>query len=137
VLQLRIDHFKARRAQLVDFDFAVKNQLLAGLQAAFEITAMKKLARQQAAQGVLHEQMIDGVVAEFVGDGLAAHDLRSNGVGAARLDIANVGKMNAVFVAEGQISEQVFERVDAALGEKLGALRAHALDHAHFGSKTQ
>ncbi len=44
--------------------------------------------------------------------------------------------MDAVLVAEGQVGEQVFESVDAALGEKFSALRADALDHAHFGCET-
>jgi hypothetical protein len=53
-LELRIDHFKACGAHLVDLDFAVKNELLAGFQAAFEITTVKKLAGEQAAGRVLH-----------------------------------------------------------------------------------
>jgi len=39
--------------------------------------------------------------------------------------------MDAVFVAEWQVSEQVFERADAAFGKQFRALRAHSLDHAH------
>ena len=136
-LELRIDHFEARGTQLVDFGFAVKNELLAGLEAAFEIAAVKKFAGEQAAGGVLYEQMIDGVVCEFVRDGLAAHDARANGVGAVGLDVFDIGKMDAVFVAERQVGEQVFERVNAALGEKFGALRADAFDHAHFGGETE
>ena len=62
-LELRIDHFDARGAHLVDFGFAVKNELLAGLEAAFEIAAVKKFAGEQTAGGILYEQMIDGVVA--------------------------------------------------------------------------
>src|SRR5208282_5002886 len=42
--KLRIDHLEARGAKFVDFDFAVKNELLAGLEAAFEISAVKKFA---------------------------------------------------------------------------------------------
>ncbi len=135
--ELRIDHFDARGAQLVDFRFAVKNELLAGLEAAFEIAAVKKFAREQAAGSVLHEQMIDGVVREFIGDGLAAHHARANRVGAVGLNVFDIRKLDAIFVAERQIGEQVFERVNAALGEKLGALRADALDHAHFGCKAE
>ena len=45
--------------------------------------------------------------------------------------------MNPVFVTKGQIAKQVFERVDAALGQEFGALRADALDHAHFRCQAQ
>ena len=44
--------------------------------------------------------------------------------------------MDAVFVAEGQIIQEVFEREDAALGEQFGALGADALDHADFGGES-
>jgi hypothetical protein len=43
--------------------------------------------------------------------------------------------MNSVFVAERQIAQQIFERVDAALREQFGALRADALDYADFGAE--
>ena len=72
---------------------------------------------------------------EFIGDGLAAHHAGANGVGAVRLNVFDIRKMDAVFVAKRQIGEQVLERVNAALGEKLGALRADAFDHADFGLK--
>jgi hypothetical protein len=55
---LRIDHFETRGAELVDFGFAVKDEELPGLQAAFEVAAVKKLAGEQAAGFVLDEQMI-------------------------------------------------------------------------------
>jgi hypothetical protein len=49
--------------------------------------------------------MVDGVVSVLVGDGLAAHDAGANGVGAGRLDVLDAGKMDAVFIAKGQIGE--------------------------------
>ncbi len=127
----------SRRAgrELIDFDFAVKNELLAGFEAAFEIAAVKKFAGEKATGGILNEEMIDGVVGEFIGDGLAAHDARANGVSAGRLDVLDIGEVDAVFVAEGEVAEQVLEGVDTALGEKLGALRANAFDHADLGGK--
>jgi len=45
--------------------------------------------------------------------------------------------MDAVFVAEGEVSEEILEIVDATLGEKLGALGADAFDHANFGGETE
>src|SRR5713226_9787774 len=111
----------------------MKDELLAGLQAAFEIAAMKKFDREKAAGVVLDEQMIDGVAAAaHAADRLAAHHARANGVGAARLDVPHLGKMDAVLVAKREIAEKVFERLDAALREEFGALRANAFDHAYF-----
>jgi hypothetical protein len=43
--------------------------------------------------------------------------------------------MDTVFVAKGEVSEQILERVDAALREQFGALRADAFDHAYFSAK--
>src|SRR5713226_5561907 len=77
--------------------------------------------------------MIDGVAAAaHAADGLAAHDTRANGVDAVGLDVLDLGKMDAVFVAKRQVAEQVLKRVDAALRKEFGALRADAFDHADF-----
>ena len=133
---LRIDHFKARGTEFVDFRFAVKDEELAGFQSAFEVAAVKEFAGERAAGVVLNEEMIDGVAAAaHAADGLAAHDTRANGVSAVGLDIFYFGKMNAVFVTKREIAEQIFERVDTALGEEFGALRADAFDHADFGAE--
>src|SRR5712672_1256822 len=51
---LRIDHFKARGAQLVNFGFAVKDEKLAGLEAALEVAAVKKFDGERAAGFVLN-----------------------------------------------------------------------------------
>ena len=133
---MRIDHFEARGAELVDFDFAVKDKLLAGLVAAFHEAAVKKLAVEQAGR-IFYEQVVDGIAGVLVGNSLAAHDHRANGVDAVGLDVVDVREMDAVFVAKGKVSEQVFQRENAALGEKFRALRADALDHAHFGGESK
>src|SRR4029077_20754786 len=118
-------------------DFAVKDELLAGFEAALEIATVKEFAGEKATGGILNEQVINGVVAELVGDGLAAHDARANGVSSVGLDLLDIGKMNAIFVTGGQIGGQVVEGGKAALREKFGALRADALDHAGFGGQGQ
>ena len=41
--------------------------------------------------------------------------------------------MDAIFVTKWQVAQKVFERVNAALGEKLGALRADSFQHTHVG----
>src|SRR5260370_7970062 len=79
--------------------------------------------------------MIDGVASAAHGaDGLAAHDTRANGIDAVRLNVFHFGKMDAVFVAEGEVAEQVFEGVDAALRDEFSTLRADAFNHATFGA---
>jgi len=50
---LRIDHLDARGAKLVDFGFAVEDERLAGLEAAFKIAAVKKFAGELTG-GVAH-----------------------------------------------------------------------------------
>jgi len=110
----------------------VEDDELALLEAAFEIAAVKKFAGELAG-GILHEEMIDGVASAHGAHGLTAHDAGANGVDAVGLDVLDVGEMDAVFVAEGQIVEEIVERVDAALGEEFGAVGADAFDHADFG----
>src|SRR5216683_5853840 len=41
---LWIDHLEARGSELIDFGFAMKNEELAGFQASFEVTTVKKFA---------------------------------------------------------------------------------------------
>jgi hypothetical protein len=48
-------------------------------------------------------------------------------------DVLNLGEVDAVFVAEREIGEEIFEGVDAAFGEEFGALRADSLDHLDAG----
>lgn len=131
-----IDHFDARGAHFVDFGFAVKDEELALLEAAFEIAAMEKFAGELAS-GILHEKMIDGVASTHRAHGLSAHDAGANGVDPVGLDVLNVGEMNAVFVAEGQIVKKIVERIDAAFSEEFRAVRADAFDHADFSCQGQ
>ncbi len=113
----------------------MKNKQLAGLQSPFEVPAVKKFARQQTAHVVLQQQMIDGVAAAHAANHLAAHHTRANGVGAVRLDVFHLGEMDAIFITEGEVTQQILERVDSALREQLRALRAYPLDHAYFGAE--
>ena len=66
----------------------MKNQELPGLQAPFQIAAVKKFAGQQPSRLILNEQMVDGVAAVAqVSKGLPAHHPRANGVRAVWLDV--------------------------------------------------
>src|SRR5690242_13417154 len=114
----------------------MKNQDLPWLQAPFEVAAMEEFAGQQAASLVLHQQVINGVAAEaHVSKGLTAHDARTNGICSVGLNVLHLRKVNAVFIAKRQIAEQIFERINPALSEQFGTLRANALDHSHFGAE--
>src|SRR5262249_30196265 len=115
------------------FDFAVKDEQLAGLEAAFEITAMKKLAGEGKAGFVFYQQVIDGVASAHTANGRTAGDAHTQGVNVASADILDQGKVDAVFVAEREMAEKVFEGVDAALAEQLGAQRADSFEHADVG----
>jgi len=96
---------------------------------------VKKFDGKQATGFVLDEQMIDGIAAAHGADGLATHHASANGVNAVRLDVFHPGKMDAVFVTKRQVAEEILKRVDAALREEFGALRANAFDHAYFGAE--
>jgi len=96
---------------------------------------VKKFDGKQATGFVLDEQMIDGIAAAHGADSLATHHASANGVNAVRLDVFHSGKMDAVFVAKRQVAEEILKRVDAALREEFGALRANAFDHAYFGAE--
>src|SRR5882762_2300382 len=75
--------------------------------------------------------MIDSVAAAHTAHRLAAHHPRTNGIRAVRLNVFHLREMDAVFVTEWEVPEQVLERVDPALREQFGALRANAFDHAY------
>lgn len=84
----------------------------------------------------MNEKMIDGVASIHAANGLATHDLSTKGIGVVGLNILDFGEVDAVFVAERKIVEEVFEREDAAFGKQLGALRTDSLEHANFGLET-
>jgi len=133
--ELGIDHFAAGRTLLVDFDFAVKDELHAGLQTTLEETAVEEFARKRAAV-VLHEEMVDGVAAVHPTDGLAAHDASTQGINTVGLNVFYFGETDAVFVAKREIVQKIFQSVDTALGKQLRAVRADSFDHLDVGLKT-
>lgn len=133
--ELGIHHFTAGRALLVDLGLAVKDELHAGLQATLEETAVEEFARKRAGI-VLHEQVVDGVATIHPADGLAAHDASAQGVNPVGLNIFDFREVDAVFIAKGEVVQQVFEGVDAALGQQLRAVRADPFDHLDVGLET-
>jgi hypothetical protein len=129
---LRIDHFDARGTQAIDFGFAMKDQKLAGFQAAFEVAAVEKFAGERTGI-VLHEKMIDGVAATHAANRLTTGDADAQSENIVGAHIFDLRKVKAVFVSERQVAKEVFECVDATFGEELGALRAYTFDHLDIG----
>jgi hypothetical protein len=129
---LRIDHFNARGAEAIDLGFAVKDEKLAGFQAAFEVTAVKKFAGERAGI-VLDKKMIDGVVPTHAANSLTAGDTDAQRENITGANVSNLRKVKAVFVSERQVAKEIFECVDATFCEELGALRAYTFDHLDVG----
>src|SRR5262245_30183268 len=97
---------------------------------------MKKFAGERKARFVLDQQMIDRVSSAPAAYGRAAGDANAQCIDVAGTDVFDLGKADAVFVTKRQVSEKIFDRVDAALGEEFGALRADSFEHAHVGLQT-
>jgi hypothetical protein len=129
---LRIDHFNARWAEAIDFSFAMKDQELAGFQAAFKIATVKKFAGERAGV-VLNEKMIDGIASTHAANGLAAGDADAQSENIVGTNIFDLREVETVFVAKRKVTEKVFESVNATFGKELGALRAYTFDHLDVG----
>src|SRR5260221_11840474 len=101
---MRIDQFDALGELAIDFVFAVKDQELSGFQPAFKIATVKKFAGKRESVFILHQQMVDGVAATHAANRSAAADADFQGIDAARPHVLDRREMDAVFVAEWQIS---------------------------------
>ena len=55
----------------------------------------------------------------------------------ADAQLADAARIQPVFVAEGQVVEQVLDRADALLQQDLGEARADALDVLHVGGEIE
>src|SRR2546423_5180820 len=91
---LRIDHLDSRGPLLIHFGFAVKDQLLAGLQAAFEVATMKKFTCQGTGF-ILNKQVVDRVATTHGADSLAAGDGNAEGVNRVGPNVFNLRKLDA------------------------------------------
>jgi hypothetical protein len=129
---LRIDHFNARGTEAIDFGFAMKDQELAGFQAAFEVASVEKFAGERTGV-VLHEKMIDGVAATHAANSLTAGDADAQSENIVGAHIFDLRKVETVFVSERQVAKEIFDCVDATFGKELGALRAYTFDHLDVG----
>ena len=110
----------------------MQDEKLARFEAAFEVAAVKKFAGERAGV-VLHQKMIDGIAAAHAANGLSAGDAYAEGENVVGADVLDLREVDAVFVAEREIGEEIFEGVDAAFGEEFGTLRAYTFDHLDVG----
>ena len=55
----------------------------------------------------------------------------------AGAELANAARVEAIFVAEGQVVEQVFDRADAFFQQDLGKSRADAFDVLNVGGELE
>lgn len=110
---------------------------MAGFDAVLQIPTVEEFAPKQPARGILDQKMVDGIatVSAHGAHRLATHYSRANGVNAVGPNVANVRKVDAVFVPKRKIGEQVSKSVQAALGEQLGALRPDSFHHADLGGQ--
>src|SRR5260370_13983010 len=106
----------------------MKHEELGGFQAPFEIAPVKKFARERAGV-VLDEKMIDGVAAAHAANSLAASDADAQREDIVGAHIFDMRKVETIFVTEREISEKIFERVDAAFCEKFGSLMPYPFEH--------
>jgi len=79
--------------------------------------------------------MINGTPAAAIAHQATIGHFSLQRVGAAGLNFAQRGEVNAIFVAKREIAEQILNRADPALGQQLSALRADALQVQHRGGR--
>jgi len=91
--------------------------------------------RLQRLQALANRHLEDGHVARAQQD--AAAHLADNGRHGTGLQRRERLRIQAVFIAEGQVVEDVFHRVNAARGHLLGQPRANALDEFDAGGKVK
>src|SRR5258706_4159075 len=77
--------------------------------------------------------MIYGIAAAHAANGLSASDAYAESEDSVGANVLDLGEVEAVFVAEGEMGEKVFESVDAAFGKEFGTLRADTFDHLDVG----
>lgn len=126
-LELRLDHFEAAGRGAGGFELAEEGDGGAEGEAVFEVGAVEPHALDGGgalADGHLEERHAGG--AEESGTADLADD-RGHGSG---LEIRDGLGVEAVFVAEGQVIEEVFDGVEVAAGELGGDALADALDEA-------
>ena len=110
------------------FELAVEGDGLAGVELALEVGA----AEPHGFDGV--DALTDGDLEEgagFGGEEGCAADFADDGGNGTGLEFGDGLDVEAVFVAEGEVVEEVFDGFDAAFGEVVGDAVADAADELH------
>ena len=133
-LELRLQDLEAMAAAIAGFDFAVQRDQHAGAKLVLQIGRVEPDALQRVAA------LADGHLEE--GHAAGAEEAEGAHLGddaghLARPQLADAARIQAIFVAEGQIVEQVLDRADALLQQDLGEPRADAFDVLHVGGEIE
>ncbi len=125
--ELRLDHFEAAGGGAGGVDLAEESDGGAEGEAVFEVGAVEPHALDGG--GALADGHLEEGHAGGAEEGGAA-DLADDGGHGAGFEIGDGLGVEAVFVAEGQVVEEVFDGVKVATGELDGDALADALDEA-------
>ena len=118
----------------VGFHLAVGGEGLSGMEAALKVGAIEPEALNGGAAGAEGEfEDGDGAGAE---EGGAAH-FADDGCHLAGLELGDGLGIGAIFVAEREIEEKVFDGVNAFFGEAFGDARTDALGILNTGSERE
>src|ERR1700722_9065660 len=128
---LRVDHFLAAKAIEILLHFSVQHDFLALLQFSFEISAVEEPRMDHAAR-VANRNMKNGFTRSRKPHGAAAgRDLSENGVNLTGTQLVDGSKADAIFVAEGKISQQIPNGQNAALLQNRSAVGADPTQKLH------
>ncbi len=127
---MRLHDLEAMAAAIAGFDFAVQSDQHAGAKFVLQISGVEPDAFERVAA------LADGHFEQWHATGAKESegtDLGDDAGHFAGAQLANAARIEAIFVAKGQIVEQVFDRADALLQQDLGELGADAFDVLHVG----
>ena len=145
-LELGLDHFEAPggRALTGDrrgghggarrFEFAVYGDHLAGLELVFEIGSMEPDALD-GAEALAQGELEHGAAASAQ-KGRSA-DLADDGGHGAGNELGHRLRVEAIFIAERQVIEEILDCFDAAFGETFADALADTLDELYRGREFQ
>ena len=126
-LELRLDHFEAAGGGARGFELAVEGDHGPEGEAIFEVGSVEPHALDGGGS------LADGHLEEWHAGGAeerGAADLTDNGGHGAGLELGDGLGVEAIFVAEGEMVEEIFDGVEVAAGELGGDALADAFDEA-------
>ena len=133
-LELRLDNFEAVASTIARFHLAVERQQHAGAKLVLQVGGVEPHALQRVTP--LSDGHLEDGHAARAEQSEGAH-LGDNAGHLAGAQLANAARIEPVFVAEGQIVEQVLDRADALLQQNLGDLWPNAFDELYVGGEIE